>query len=152
MCESACSHLVWVYVLLRVCMNGCMRLDGCGVFVKSVCMCVIYLLFLHKRVCMCIIVLVVSVHGHTQCPCTHIIHTIIVYVNVSGCVCICRCSTWNSVSCCMSSSCSLLLLRGGRMLKKTLSRSRLSPDTLDRVKMGVMLRHKKWAWGDFYSI
>lgn len=48
-------------------------------------------------------------------------------------------TTWNSVSCCISSSCSLLLLRGGMMLKKTLSKSRLSPDTLDKVKMGVML-------------
>lgn len=47
--------------------------------------------------------------------------------------------TWNSVSCCISSSCALLLLRGGMMLKKTFSKSRLSPDTLDRVKMGVML-------------
>lgn len=39
----------------------------------------------------------------------------------------------------MSSSCALLLLRGGMMLKKTFSKSRLSPDTLDKVKMGVML-------------
>lgn len=54
--------------------------------------------------------------------------------------------TWNSVSCCISSSCSLLLLSGGRMLRNTFRRSRLSPDTLDRVKIGVMLHtdtHKK---------
>lgn len=43
----------------------------------------------------------------------------------------------------MSSSCSLLLLRGGRILKKTFSKSRLSPDTLDRVKIGVMLQEDK---------
>lgn len=41
----------------------------------------------------------------------------------------------------MSSSCSLLLLSGGRMLKKTFNKSRLSPDTLDRVKIGVMLQN-----------
>lgn len=39
----------------------------------------------------------------------------------------------------MSCSCSLLLLRGGMTFRKTFRRSRLSPDTLDRVKIGVML-------------
>lgn len=34
------------------------------------------------------------------------------------------------------------------MLKKTLSKSRLSPDTLDTVKMGVMLRGKSEAWNE----
>lgn len=29
------------------------------------------------------------------------------------------------------------------MLKKTLSKSRLSPETLDKVKMGVMLQERK---------
>ncbi len=48
----------------------------------------------------------------------------------------------------MSSSCSLLLLRGGRILKKTFSKSRLSPVTLDRVKMGVMLQENKTTYSD----
>src|SRR4029434_5670508 len=39
----------------------------------------------------------------------------------------------------MSSSCSLLLLSGGSTFKKTFSRSRFSPVTLDSAKTGVTL-------------